>query len=413
MKVVGKYIVVFLGLMGAYLLFGMAGTLVSDRAVERHVKQTLEFTDLKGDFWFAFVCQPNWFMDNFTDALIVNQAMCQGRRIWNGKEEMPGLWERLMLVPRMNKGGEECEALRVLTEGGEGMKAVYYPRYWHGSTFLMRMLLGMEDYVTLRGWFYLVSSLLLVWVVLEMRRRVGIWAAVVYLFSIVAVDGFMMQFSIQFLPVLLLTLAGTLWVLRHGSIALPGFVIGSLTAYFDLLTAPLMTWGVPMLTAIVAGDGRRNGTRKWKPTEALGYATWFVGYGATWGAKWVLATVSTRMDVFADAMREASVRTGVADYTRWDAAMINLGMINWVAVALVAVVLLVLVVRHYDRSGWQKAAGCLVVSVVPIVWYMALADHSHLHYWFTYRSLAVTVMGVLFGLGSLAGRKSHDVRAKK
>ena len=37
----------------------------------------------------------------------------------------------------------------------------------------------------------------------------------------------------------------------------------------------------------------------------------------------------------------------------------------------------------------------LVISIYPILWYIVLANHSYMHFWFTYRSLGVTVFAVL------------------
>ncbi len=35
------------------------------------------------------------------------------------------------------------------------------------------------------------------------------------------------------------------------------------------------------------------------------------------------------------------------------------------------------------------------ISIYPILWYIVLANHSYMHFWFTYRSLGVTVFAVL------------------
>lgn len=412
MRTVGRYIAVFLTLIAAYILFGLASGLVSDKAVERHVRQTIDQTDLKGDFWFAFLYKPNYYMDNFTDALIVNQAWCLG------EEESLNLWQRVMLVPRQKGGGEECESLRRLAEGDTTMQVVYYPRYWHGSTFLMRFLLAIDDYVVLRTLFYLLSSLLLLWVVLALAKRAGVGPALIYGLSLTLTDVFMMQFSIQFLPVLLLTLIGSLGVMygtktilrqaqdktKTGTgIGVLFFVIGSLTAYFDLLTAPLMTWGIPLLVWIVLVDKKEAGTK-----NKLSTLTWFLGYGATWAAKWLLATLTTPMNVFADASQQASLRAAVEDYSRWDAVARNLELVPWLYVAIAAGVLLLFALRHFNGKGWKKSLMCLAVAATPLAWYLALGNHSYIHFWFTYRSLAVTVMGLLFAVASL-----REVRTKK
>lgn len=398
-----QYVVLFVGLIALYLLLGLASGLVSDKAVERHVRQTVEQTDLKADFWFAFLYKPNYYMDNFTDALIVNQAWCLG------EEDGYNLWQRVMLVPRKDGGGEGCENLRRLAEGDTTMRTVHYPRYWHGSTFLMRLLLAVDDYVVMRTLFYILSSLLLLWVVLALSKRVGVWAAVLYGLSLILVDVFMMQFSIQFLPALLIALGGSLWVLygrngNNGRLAMGFFVMGSLTAYFDLLTAPLLTWGVPLLVTIVVSRMDEPSARRGRQpflTFMLCSITWGVGYGVTWVAKWLLATLTTPMNVFTDASEQASIRIAVEDYTRWEAVERNLDLVPWLYVAIAVGILLFLVVRFFRRDGWRNALLCLAVALAPVAWYLALSNHSYVHFWFTYRGLAVSVMGLFFAVASL------------
>ena len=43
---------------------------------------------------------------------------------------------------------------------------------------------------------------------------------------------------------------------------------------------------------------------------------------------------------------------------------------------------------------------------------MALANHSGLHFWFTYRILAVTILGLLFAAASLVDWESIKLKSK-
>lgn len=396
----------FLVLIASYLLFGLVGSVMPEKPVERHVEQTVKQHDLESDFWFAFLYQSPYYMDNFTDALIVNQALTNGRTELN-------LWQRMMLVPRKTTGGEECASLHQLVEDDSAMKDYLYPRYWHGSTFLMRILLTLNDYLTLRTFFYLLSSLLLVWVLIGMVRHIGGWSAVLYTLSLISINLFMMQHSIQFVTSLLLALIGSLWVLyrvkESRQLLTLFFVLGSLTTYFDLLTCPLLTWGLPLLVWIVLP---RSESDKHIVQSLLASLLWGVGYAATWVAKWLLATATTSVNVFADATSQASLRASVEDFNRWEAVTRNLELVPWLYTTIALVMLVILAVRHFNREGWRKALLCLAVALAPIVWFMALANHSGLHYWFTYRILAVTILGLLFAAASLVDWESIKLKSK-
>ena len=397
------YVALFVGLTAVYLALGLASSCVSDKAVERHVRQTLTQCDLESDFWFAFLYKPNYYMDNYTDALIVNQAWCLGGQ-WGEAQNMD-LWQRVMMVPHQRCNGAEgiedcCKSLRSLADGDTEMHTRLYPRYWHGSTFLMRMLLAIDDYQVLRAAFHILSSLLLLWTVLALAKKAGVWTAVIYALSLILVDVFMMQFSIQFMPVLILTLTGSLWVIYKSPTAsqmgIICFVIGSLTAYFDLLTAPLLTWGIPVLVWIVISKRINYNVSLLTPF------TWFVGYAATWASKWLLATLTTPMNVFADAQAQATLRAATEDYSRWGAVAHNFNLVPWLYVTIAAGVVLLIVLRNFDGKEWRRTLLCVAVALSPIAWYLALANHSYVHYWFTYRSIAISIMGLLMAVRCLA-----------
>ena len=406
MRTVYRLLLLFVGLIAAYLLFGIVASVMPDKSVERHVEQTVKQHDLESDFWFAFLYQSPYYMDNFTDALIVNQAMYNGRTGLN-------MWQRIMLVPRKNTGGEECASLHQLVEDDSAMKEYVYPRYWHGSTFLMRILLTLNDYLTLRTFFYLLSSLLLVWVLIGMVQHIGGWSAVLYTLSLVSVNLFMMQHSIQFVTTLLLALVGSLWVLyrvkERGQLLTLFFMLGSLTAYFDLLTCPLLVWGMPLLVWIVM---LHDNEEKTVTHSLLATLLWGVSYCATWAAKWLLATATTSVNVFADATSQASLRASVEEFNRWEAVSRNLELVPWFYATIALAVLVLLAVRHFNGKGWRQALMCFVVALAPVVWYMVLANHSGLHYWFTYRILAISILGLLFAAASLVDWESIKLKSK-
>lgn len=390
MKWVWKYSKVFVCLIAGYLLFGVVSQLLPNKPIERHVQRTVDNDDLAADFGFAVVCRPELYMDNFTDALIVNQAVCGGS---------DNLWTNVMLVPRYTDWDSESESLRHVVARDTVLPEVHYARYWHGSTFVMRWLLQVEDYTLLRMLFYVLSSLLALWVCVALWQRLNPIVAGTYLLSLLLVNMFIMQLSIQFLPVLVIALLATLWVLYRvkspSQICMTLFVVGSLTAYFDLLTCPALTWGMPLCVYLLKNE--RDILSRRLATAGGASVLWAVGYGVSWVTKWVLATLTTSENVLRDGFREFTVRSGATqDFTRWDAVMHNAGMVSWVWVCVILVALAVLAVLRFRREGWQTAVLCLLVALPPLLWYLAAAEHSYLHFWFTYRSMAV----VLFALFS-------------
>ena len=124
---------------------------------------------------------------------------------------------------------------------------------------------------------------------------------------------------------------------------------------------------------------------------------WAVGYGVSWVTKWALATLTTGENVLRDGFREFAVRAGeYQDVSRWDALVRNVDMVQWRWVFVVLAVMAVLALFGFRRKGLNRAFPCLLLALPPLLWYMVAAEHSYLHFWFTYRNMAV----VLFALFS-------------
>ena len=394
-----KYPVVFAALIAAYMLFALVANLLPNAPIIRHTARTLAKDDLQSDFWFVYSYRPAYYLDNFTDALIINQA-CNG-----GSDH---LLTSMMLNPRSDNGESQCSSLKSIIAGDTTLHTVHYGRYWHGSTFLMRFLLSFWDYPALRILFYLVSSVLLAWVAAALFLRVGKAVAIFYALSLAFVNCFMMQNSIQFLPVLLIALAATLWVAyrvqRPEQMALLLFVTGSLTAFFDLLTCPVMTWGIPMCVYLMMQQRRSDGSSWLRQlgTWTVASVMWAVGYGATWVAKWGIATILTGENVIRDGASQFAIRAGAnIDYSRIDAVTNNLSLIPWDYVIWILILMGILLLWRFNRKGTGTALLCLLTAVPPLLWYLVTADHSYLHNWFTYRSLSVCLMAVFFAFTAL------------
>ena len=199
MKVTLPYLKVFGLLLAAYLFFAAGSYLVPQSAVERHVVRTIECGDLASDKPRAFLPRLQCRMDNYTDALILNQA-------YTLRSE--SLVDGIMLLPRLTCERLPFEELRVVV----GMDTVgtvstaTYARYWHGNTFLARYLLFFWDYPTIRMLLYILSSLLMLCCGVLLWRRRGWQLAVAVGLGLLCTYVFMMQFSLQLSMVLFIAL---------------------------------------------------------------------------------------------------------------------------------------------------------------------------------------------------------------
>ena len=282
-----------------------------------------------------------------------------------------------------------------------------YGRYWHGSTFLMRYLLLAWSYDSIRMLFYILSSLLILFTLLRMHNKTGTWTAAVTLLAFTMIYGYVMQFSIQIMPVLVLSLAGILLMLDEKRDKMVGcFVIGSLTAYFDLLTTPLLTIGIPLIAWILVHREDKQSLGKSMLEMLKLAAIWGLAFTLTWGLKWILATLTTDANIWADAMQNVAHRSNyIEDYTRLDAIIINFNLLSTKYILFTAIVMLALMAFRFRREGWRPALLLLLISLVPYLWYFVVANHSYEHFWFTYRLQLVSILALFGAIGCLTDWK--------
>ena len=387
-----RYLIVFVALIATYLLFGAGAYLMPDKAVQKHVRRTLEMGDMREDQPRAILpTRLQTRMDNFTDAIILNQAYVM---------RIEGFRTGVLLVPRW--GEVPLLPYEALRDGvnGEGSYIRYYARYWHGNTFLTRYLLVFYDYIDIRFLLYLVSTLLMLWCGVSLWRRQGWQTAVAVMFGLAVCYAFVMQFSMQFAPALIIALVGMIAVSHGCNPSQTAFVVGSLTCYFDLLTAPMLTLGA-LLVVQASMDSEENVWCGWW-NSLRSALLWVVGYGGTWVMKWLIATVFTDENVIVDGIKNTLGRTsGLDDFTRWDALTANIELLPLKYIAPILAVLVVLALVHFNAKGWRKAMQILPIALLPWVWYLFAANHSYWHNWFTFRAQAVTVAAMMLAVAQM------------
>ena len=387
MKDVTKFIKVFVLLIASYFVFAVLSCLLPDKTIKAHIAQSAPGLAEEGSYPNAIITWDQCQMDNFTDALIMNQ-------IYNIDRKHPV--RSAMIVNRSSEGGLDWDQPGLLLRRvhGEELKSHQYSHYWHGNTFLFRFVLLLMDFNMLRWTLYLISGLLMVMLLCAYYPEAGTLKTMVLSFGFLVTCGFVTQFSMQFFPVLALTLIGSLLVIKRDKskdFGLLFFIVGSLTCYFDLLTAPLLTLGIPLAVMLSLNKESQFDLKRNLLTIIKLILLWGLGFALTFFMKWVLASLILGQNVLADAYEVALYRMDTEDFTRWDALSRNFKMIPlWMIIVAVAVLIVIDVVRH-KRLNCKKALVYLLVGVMPLVWYLLLSNHSYIHWWFTYRLLAITI----------------------
>ncbi len=175
------------------------------------------------------------------------------------------------------------------------------------------------------------------------------------------------------------------------------FMLGIAVAYFDFLTYPVATLGMPLITLCIVEN-------KLKTKMICGSSfNWGVGYVAFWGLKWIIGTLLMGDNILADAFeqivnRSSSQVDGEA-ITRLGALyrIINVAFVKWPYVIMIACVMIAVVVmgRKLNWKGFPMAFAMLIIAVIPFAWIILTANHSYVHPRLVYRTMGVTLYAVL------------------
>lgn len=319
-------------------------------------------------------------LDNWTDSMMISTA---------GSEVENNIFFQAMNMPN--------------SEVPEG-----YSYYWHGYVSILRPLLYFFNYREIRVLNGLLQLLLIGCLVAQIGSIKGIRYGVVAATAIVFLMPVALGVSLQFSWVFYLGTGGCMILLRRQEyfaqkdrLLLAFTVIGILTAFFDLLTYPLFTWGFPLIWWIALSPAVKK-QLGWVKDVVFTGISWIVGYGGMWFLKWVLGTLILHKNVIQQALDEVFVRsnadTGRFLSYRWDAVGANWRHYSYNVYVVILLVWMLWFGIQGIRRGWKtysRHGAMLLICAAPVVWYMVLSQHTSIHHNFTYRIFSLTILALL------------------
>ena len=164
------------------------------------------------------------------------------------------------------------------------------------------------------------------------------------------------------------------------------FATGGFTAYMDFLTVPIITLGFPLAIALLSNKGN-HGIK----SVFICSIAWFIGYGGIWAAKWILATAFTSSDIIEDAMVQISARTFETNADIVSGMMHTLLKYDIAGLVLTLSALFLCLFFRKNKTVLKKNIYLALIGSLPLIWYAVLQNHSLIHFWFTWRSLSLTL----------------------
>lgn len=387
--------------------------------IRKHVGAAVLLQRSEGPYPAAPLPYEGFMLDGFTDAICLDHALAE-----------PGNSPLTSALASVNNDPDafEGDTIAALADSviGKRKSPVSYWSYWHGYLVTLRPALLLFDYYQIRYINFLLLSILGTTVVLQIGGLLGPKAAAAFALSFALAGFWTAPASLQYATMMYVSLLSTLVVclaLRRRVLdryALEFFMLfGAFTAFFDFLTVPLLSFGLPVTVALIARS-RTNGT--W--ASQLKYlltngAMWSIGYVGAWVAKILATEIFLPGGVLVEFGHKVLYRMGV------EGEKISLGKMlgsnvrhmfplfylsgepvdgvvpaNSAAVALAvlcaAIALVLAIASSPSRDHMRRTATVLLVVPLPYLWYLLAANHSSVHHFFTYRTQTIAAFALLY-----------------
>lgn len=252
-------------------------------------------------------------LDNTTDSLMINTAYTQ-----SGDAVKDILLDTYVKVKDKHVVNSLYE---IMCSGNQDYNIETYGRYWHGYQVFLRPLLLVMNITEIRQlntFFQLCAvTILLCLLVRRNRNDLVVPIAVMYFFlcpvSMFSSLQFSTSFYVMMFTLIVLNISwGGYTINDEKNLCLVFTLSGILTAFFDLLTYPFITLGVPLITHFAIKNKECSDNRMQTYAKELCSSTiaWGIGYVGMWMGKWVIASLFTDENIIYDAVKQIKFRSG-------------------------------------------------------------------------------------------------------
>lgn len=375
---------------------------------------------------------PNWapnyvsgMLDNYTDATMISGA--------SFNEDNYSLIEKVMYVPRedyKNTLRVEALAYSLGIKSTNAKKYInIYPRYWHGYLIFLKPLLYFFDISQIRLLMMCLVCILTGVTCVIVYQKLGILYLLGLLCAVIIINPVTVSLSMQFLNVFIISLTtiDLLLLIPERNEQLVGFAFffaGVAVAYFDFLTYPITALGLPLCVYLASTHKKKFLV---EIVDMIKNALkWCFGYIGMWTGKWIIAYLLTGFNAIKDGIDRIQFHSEANNLDIYgkpissiEAIQMNFNVLKmpalFLVVTLVLFIFIVLLIRGKLRFSPNKGKFFLflIIGQIPFIWYFAVKNHSYVHFWFTYRSLSIWVLSIIFALSSLFKTTNHLVQTKQ
>lgn len=447
LKTVTIYILVFIILISIYMVLLTITSLIPSSWMEEHVREssdTLVKSGKENEVYDLKYKEESIFI--FTDALMINTAYSIDSSnpiesfMLARKNYIPGQTKEVHIDNQYNLGANkkyideegnlyQTKELYALMHGENIEDSYEYARYWHGYLAVLRPLLVLFNYDAIRVVLFIVTLICIIALMFLLYKKVNLTSAIIYGLGMLSISIWIVTKSINEILTFLIALISSSILLARGekikNVGIFFFVIGSITSFIDLLTTPIVTLGIPTITYFLLLQKKEEKiTAKRYILELIKVVIpWALGYGITWASKWIITEICFNRPLISQVINQILFRSNgvlpnrVIRISSFSILEVNCNRISKpVIFALFGIIILYMIVvmiknRKKNINMKENLRRCIpyaITFMMPIVWYVAIKQHSYTHSFMVYRALVVSVISVLIIISKLLEVEKED-----
>lgn len=435
-KVILKYLFTYIFYITIFIILLTVSSMIPTSAIKEETTESADILLSEGNRKITYIPYKNERMqfDNYSDALMINTAYSidTDSPLYSAmvarKNYIPGVTQTVeqdsqkeLKSASKYKYHDEVGELKDLTNN-DITESFEYARYWHGYLVVLRPLLIFADVQAIRIIFTVIFVILAGLLLYQLKKKVNLFVAVVFLFGLIGVEYFYIGISIQSSFVFMIMMISSLIILtgenRIKDMAMVFFVTGILTNFFDLLTVPAITYGVPILVYFLLIQKEKELTIKEVICTFFRFGiAWVVGYAITWFTKWALVDLLYNRSLISIGLNQVLYRSvGREKISYLSIVSGNMQYVRYFILASILFSFIYLLVNSIEKRESVKISNVLpyfIIAIIPYVWFFLIRDHSYKHAFFTYRNLILIIISLPIGFYYLFESKSKKEKINK
>lgn len=428
MKNIFKYIIAFITLIISFNLLLFLSSLFPSSIIEENVKESAQILSKEGNL-YDFGKELYITNNNFTDALMINEAysidnknpvysyMSVRKNYKEGQTKEQRADEEGELIT-INDGeicaGDSYDVVGELQEfvDGKTETSVSYARYWHGYLPILRVLLIFLNITQIRYILLFLFIGLFIYMFILIKRTLNLNTAIIFAYSLIVEGYFFVSYSLESAPVFIVMMIACVILLKRidkiKNFYMYIFIIASITNFVDYLTVPIITLAMPLYLYILYIN-KTNEEITVKGYFKIIFKTllaWGIGYALTWSTKWILYDIIYQGGLLKSAIAQALYRNGGNNINIILSTLIILKYLiieNSSYIILYLIIAINILIYKYvtkskiknEKRNTKIKLPVLIIAMSPFVWFLLLANHTVIHFRFTYRNMIISVFGIL------------------